>query len=109
MDKEVLKEWEKEYNTQLKFNAGVEFDIERVIYAVFYEFDESQEPRFSIFCKVWKESKLGLIFNGRDSFRDLYELSTDIFFRVKKYAKAIYKEKENNVLGKHSLQLIVQF
>ena len=100
MNEEVPKEWEIEYNTRLRFNAGVEYDIERVIYAVFYEFDESQEPRFSIFCKVWKESKLGLIFCGRDTFRDLYEISVNIFHKVKKYAKAVNKEKENNVLGR---------
>lgn len=97
----MLAEWDKEYSRKLRFSAGVDYDVERVIYSVFYEFDENQEPRFSRFCAVWKESKLGLIFCGRDSFRDLYELSTEIFHCVKQYAKSIYKNKENNILGEY--------
>jgi len=102
MDANVLREWEQEYGSKLKFNAGIDYDIERVIFAVFYEFDENQEPRFSIFCQVWKESKFGLIFCGRDSFRDLYELTTDILYRVKQYAKSSFKGKQNNILVRYA-------
>ena len=84
MDANVLREWEQEYGSKLKFNAGIDYDIERVIFAVFYEFDENQEPRFSIFCQVWKESKFGLIFCGRDSFRDRFLTEISQGGRLKK-------------------------
>jgi len=102
MEKHVLHEWEKLFTPKIKFNAGVDFDIERVIYNIFYEFDGSQEPRFSIFSKIWRETKLGLIFCGRESFRDLSELTADIFFVTKLYAKAIFKKKENNILIRYA-------
>ena len=39
--------WEREFSMNTRPTAGVEEDIERVVYAVYDDFDENQEPRFS--------------------------------------------------------------
>jgi hypothetical protein len=36
---------------------------------VFDEFDKKQEPRFSIFTDIWVQSRIGIIFCGRETFR----------------------------------------
>jgi len=102
MDDHVLEIWVHEFSTPIRLESGVSEDIERVIYNVFNQFDESQEPRFSSFAAIWKESLLGLIFCGRDSFRDLYELSSAVFQEVKQYALATFRQKENNILVRYA-------
>jgi len=102
MDANVLQEWDRKFTTKMTFNAGIDFDIERIIYSIFYEFDKNQQPRFTIFSKVWRESKLGLIFCGRESLRDLYDLTGDIFYVIKQYIKPIIKNKDNNILIRYA-------
>ena len=88
MDPQTLKEWESEYSRRARFNAGIAYDIERVIYAVFYEFDENQEPRFSIFSRVWKESRKRCVNNGIliiDELNNLQIRSWDSTYRLKPF------------------------
>jgi len=99
---DTVAEWDKEFSPSMRFNAGVEYDIEHFIYTVFNTFDDYHEPRFSQFCKLWKESKLGLIFCGRDTFRELYELTVDILQRTKQYTAAVLQKKENNILIRYA-------
>eukprot|EP00088_Acartia_fossae_P028632 TRINITY_DN2944_c0_g1_i4.p1 TRINITY_DN2944_c0_g1~~TRINITY_DN2944_c0_g1_i4.p1 ORF type:complete len:357 (-),score=51.12 TRINITY_DN2944_c0_g1_i4:58-1128(-) len=98
----VIREWELSCQEVTRFCAGVEEDIEQFIYSIFYEFDEQYEPRFSLFTRLWKESKLGLIFCGRESFRELYDFTDHIMLTTKKYVRAELNDKPNNVLIRYA-------
>ena len=47
MDAKVLLGWEREYSINTRPSAGVAADLERAVYAIFDDFDENQDPRFS--------------------------------------------------------------
>jgi len=100
MATEVINaEWEDYCNDSVKLQAGVKDDLENFIYAVYYLFDEDQAPRFQSFCQEWKERRMGLIFCGRDSFRETYELTDIILQNVKQYAKP---NKQDNDLIRYA-------
>jgi len=65
--------------------AGIEEDLEVTIYHAYFEFEKEAGPRFSVFTKVFKEGYFGCIFNGRESYRDLYEFTEELFHGVKNY------------------------
>lgn len=82
--------------------AGIDEDIEATVYSAYQEFEKVAGPRFSAFTKVWKESSFGCIFNGRESYRDLYEFTEEIFDRVKQSARPVYQNRERNHLLRYA-------
>ena len=82
--------------------AGIDEDIEATMYSAFQEFEKEAGPRFSAFTKVWKDSSFGCIFNGRESYRDLYEFTEELFDRVKQSARPVYQNRERNHLLRYA-------
>ena len=80
------QDWSRDFNIQQSISAGLEDDVERIVYKVFDEFEKHSGPRFNIFTEVWHQTGLGLIFSGRESFREMFEFTEELFLRVKKYA-----------------------
>ena len=74
---------EIKYNPNQPITAGAKQDICTLISKVTALFDEYQSPRFNHFIDIWKEMKFGLIFCGRQTFRELYEFTEDLFDLVK--------------------------
>ena len=50
-------------------------------FSIFDEFadEESAGPRMTIFTQIWHETAFGLIFCGRESFREMYEF-TEVYY-----------------------------
>jgi len=82
--------------------AGIDEDLEATMFSAFQEFEKEAGPRFSAFTKVWKESCFGCIFNGRESYRDLYEFTEEILDRVKQSARPVYQNRERNPLLRYA-------
>jgi len=100
MATEVINaEWEDYCSDAPKLQAGISEDIENFIYAVYYSFDEDQAPRFQEFCQCWKARRMGLIFCGRDSFRETYEMTDIILQNIKQYVKP---NKQDNDLIRYA-------
>ena len=74
---------EIKYNPNQPIAAGAKHDICALIHKVTALFDEYHTPRFNHFIDIWKEMKFGLIFCGRQTFRELYEFTEDLFDLVK--------------------------
>ena len=103
MDNEVSKrKYRGEDKYTVNITAGLEEDLEIFMYRVFEEFEKTSTPRFSIFVAYWHQSSFGLIFCGRESFRDLYEFTEELFHRVKKYVLSELKGKPNNMLVRYA-------
>jgi len=102
VNREINVEWEFLCNPGFRFYTGVKEDLEQFIYSVFYIFDERHDPRFTIFSKAWKESNLGLILNGRESFRETHELTEYVFYQLKQYTKSKLDNKQNNILIRYA-------
>jgi len=81
--------------------SGMDEDLEIFVYKVFEEFEKKAGPRFSIFTSEWRKSSFGLIFCGRESFRDMFEFSEELFLRVKKYAMTEIRGKPNHTLVRY--------
>lgn len=82
--------------------AGIDEDLEATMFSAFQEFEKEAGPRFSAFTKVWKESCFGCIFNGRESYRDLYEFTEEILDRVKQSTRPVYQNRERNSLLRYA-------
>merc|ERR1719452_285597 len=80
------QEWSRDFTIQQTITAGLDEDIERIIYKVFDEFEKNEGPRFQIFTSVWQQTGLGLIWCGRDSFREMSQFTEELFLRMQKYA-----------------------
>ena len=93
MDRQVLT---------ISIVAGIDEDLEATVYSAYQEFEKSEGPRFSAFTKVWKDSSFGCIFNGRESYRDLYEFTEEILDRVKQSARPVYQNRERNHLLRYA-------
>ena len=96
------QDWSRSFNINQRISAGLDEDLERIIYKVFDEFEKHDGPRFEIFTEVWHQTGLGLIFSGRETFREMSEFSEDLFFRVKKYALSILRGKPNHALVRYA-------
>lgn len=59
--------------------AGAAEDIEVVVGRTALLFDEFGDLRFQRFVDVWKDVKFGLVFCGRQTFRETFELTEDLF------------------------------
>jgi len=96
LQKNLNKTWEKEFEINQHFTVGLADDIDRFLHLVYNQFEEVDEgPRMSIFVEEWKRTSFGLIFNGRENFREIFELTKEIFDLVKTYAVALSKGNEN--------------
>ena len=80
----ILSEREEvKFNPNQSIAAGAKKDISTLIHKVTVIFDEYRTPRFKHFIDIWKDMKFGLIFCGRQTFRELYEFTEDLFDLVK--------------------------
>ena len=92
----------KSFRKDQSIAAGLEEDIDVIIYKVFYEFEKNSGPRFNIFTEVWHQTGIGLIFSGRESFREMFEFTEELFVRVKKYAFSMLGGKTNHALVRYA-------
>jgi len=92
----------KSFNIQQPISVGLEEDVEMIIYKVFDEFEKNSGPRFNIFTAVWHQTSMGLIFSGRESFREMYQFTEELFLRVKKYALSTLGGKTNHALVRYA-------
>ena len=74
---------EVKFNPNQAIAAGAKHDICNLLHKVSALFDEYRMPRFKHFIDIWKDMKFGYIFCGRQTFRELYELTEDLFDLVK--------------------------
>merc|ERR1711935_111491 len=91
-------DWDKSFHVDQSLSAGLDDDIEGFLFSVFDAFEKTAGPRFKTFTELWKETSFGLIFAGRESFRELYEFTEEMFDRIKKYALSVHNKKPNNEL-----------
>ena len=82
--------------------AGIDEDLEIFIYKVFEHFEKNVGPRFSEFTSVWHKASFGLIFCGRENFREMFEFTEELFHRVKKYVRSELKGKPQNTLVRYA-------
>jgi len=82
--------------------AGIDEDVEIFIYKVFEQFEKNVGPRFSEFTSEWQKSNFGLIFCGRESFRETFEFTEELFHRVKKYVRVEMKGKPQHALVRYA-------
>jgi len=59
-------------------NRGVAEDVNNIITQTLDIFDDNCELRIKHFHTVWKSMSFGLIFHGRQSYRELYEFTEDL-------------------------------
>jgi len=57
---------------------GVAEDVNNLVTQTLELFDDTQTLRISHFHSVWKSMTFGLIFHGRQSYRELYEFTEDL-------------------------------
>ena len=82
----------------ISITAGIAEDLEALIFYAFHEFEKVEGPRFSVFTKVFKAQNFGCIFNGRESYRDLYEFTEELLHAVKNYVGPSQQNKRSNNL-----------
>ena len=92
----------KEYDVAIAITAGIDEDLEVFLFKVFDEFEKHSGPRFSVFTAEWKKCDFGLIWCGRESFRDMYDFTEELFHRTKKYLMPTLKEKPNHSLVRYA-------
>ena len=90
-DAKVTGKEEVKFNPNQSIATGAKKDITTLIHKVTALFDEYRTPRFKHFIDIWKDMKFGLIFCGRQTFRELYEFTEDLFDLVKLQAMALNK------------------
>ena len=73
--------WLQEFSIDQTIGTGLNEDIERIIYLAYDEFEKQEGPRFKLFIEVWQKTCLGQIFSGRESFREMFEFSEELFVR----------------------------
>ena len=82
---------EIKYSPNQAIAAGANHDICSLIHKVTALFDEYRRPRFRHFIDIWKDMKFGLIFCGRQTFREMFEFTEDLFDLVKLQAITLTK------------------
>ena len=75
--------WLADFKTSQPISAGLDEDLERIIFLVSEQFKKHGGPRFNLVVDIWHQSCLGLMFGGRESFRDMLEFSEELLDRVK--------------------------
>lgn len=91
------QKWKKNFDKEQTPTAGVEDQVHEVLHRIVDEFEGPSipGPRMTLFQKVWKEMSFGLIFHGRESFRELYEFTEDMFDIVKQHAVKTRNKTDN--------------
>lgn len=92
------KEWVEQFDIQQSILVGLDEDIERFIFLVFDEFEKDEGPRFKTFTQIWHQIGFGLIWCGREKFREMFEFTEEMLGKVKKYALSTFNKKPNNQL-----------
>ena len=92
----------KDYDFAIAITAGIDEDLEVFLFKVFDEFEKHSGPRFSVFTTEWKKGNFGLIWCGRESFRDMFDFTEELFNRTKKYILPTLKDKPNNTLVRYA-------
>lgn len=64
---------------------GVNYDVTSLLSQTVALFDETGTLRISHFTKIWRKMNFGLIFHGRQGFRELTEFTEDLLKIVKSY------------------------
>ena len=64
---------------------GAKEDVSKLITSTVELFDENEELRIKHFTSVWKEMRFGLIFHGRQSYRELHEFAENLLEMVKTF------------------------
>ena len=82
------EEWLEGFHLHQTIAAGLEHDIQRVLAATVARFEAIGGPRFDQFVEVWRETGFGLVFQGRESFRELHEFTEELVARAKGLALA---------------------
>ena len=90
--------WLAEFSVDQTIAAGLEEDIERIVYLAFDQFEKQEGPRFELFKDIWQKTGLGQLFSGRESFREMYEFTEELLARVKRFAMAELHKKLNHQL-----------
>ena len=86
----------------ISISAGIAEDLEMVIFGAFHSFEKEGGPRFSAFTKVYKQNQFSCIFNGRESYRDLYEFTEELFHAVKSFVGPSQNNRENNTMVRYA-------
>ena len=71
--------WLAEFSVDQTISAGLDEDIERIVYLAFDQFEKQEGPRFELFKEIWQKTGLGQLFSGRESFREMYEFTAELF------------------------------
>ena len=79
-------EWLKDFHLHQTIAAGLDHDIQRLLAATVARFEAIGGPRFDQFTEVWRETGFGLVFQGRESFRELHEFTEELVARAKALA-----------------------
>ena len=64
---------------------GVNYDVTSLLNQTVALFDATGTLRISHFTKIWRKMNFGLIFHGRQGFRELTEFTEDLLKIVKSY------------------------
>ena len=73
------------YNPFQPLVHGVEHDVLKLLKQTVAIFDETNTLRIQHFHTVWHRMQFGLIFHGRQGFRELTEFTEDLLKIVKSY------------------------
>ena len=92
----------KTFSTKQGIESGFDEDVERIIYKVFDEFEKHSGPRFTFYTEIWHVTGLGQIFNGRDSFREMFQFTEEVFQHVKRFCLSSLGGKQNHVLVRYA-------
>jgi len=58
--------------------AGLSEDVDKIVKLTAENFTRNEQLRFEYFVDIWKDLKFGLIFCGRQYFRELYNVVEDL-------------------------------
>ena len=93
--------WLGDFRTCQPISSGLDEDLERIIFLVSEKFKKHGGPRFDLVVDTWHQSGLGLIFSGRESFRDLLEFSEEVLGRVKVFALSVLHGRTSHPLVRY--------
>ena len=80
------------YTPNQHLSAGAREDITTLLQRTTILFDEYGTLRFRHFADIFQDMKFSLIFCGRTSFKELYELTDDLMVLAKQEAAASHNK-----------------
>ena len=93
--------WLADFRICQPISSGLDEDLKRIIFLVSEQFKKHGGPRFDLVVDIWHQSCLGLIFSGRESFRDLLEFSEEVLGRVKVFALSVLHGRTSHPLVRY--------